>query len=98
MKRTKPTKRTSAAAREGNRSRSQTREIRYIPEKCRVCGCTQTNACNPPCSWAEPALCSTCARTARAIRDWMGEAVKPSRTALWREAERLERALYGGAR
>jgi hypothetical protein len=37
---------------------------------CRVCGCTDTRACNPPCSWEEPIdeggeqgdICSTCAR------------------------------------
>ena len=31
------------------------------PERaCRVCGCTQNNACDPPCSWAGPDLCSAC--------------------------------------
>ncbi|PCI47174.1 MAG: hypothetical protein COB49_07500 [Alphaproteobacteria bacterium] len=28
---------------------------------CRVCGCTYFNPCNPPCAWAEPHLCTTCA-------------------------------------
>ena len=28
--------------------------------KCRVCGCTYFNPCNPPCGWAEPHLCTTC--------------------------------------
>lgn len=28
---------------------------------CRVCGCTETNACCPPCSWSEADLCSACA-------------------------------------
>lgn len=27
---------------------------------CRVCGCTQVQACNPPCYWVEPDLCSAC--------------------------------------
>ena len=28
---------------------------------CRECGCTEHNACLPPCSWAEEDLCSACA-------------------------------------
>jgi hypothetical protein len=28
---------------------------------CRVCGCTQNNACPGGCSWVEPDLCSSCA-------------------------------------
>lgn len=27
---------------------------------CRVCGCTDDDACDPPCEWVEPDLCSTC--------------------------------------
>jgi putative hydrolase of HD superfamily len=27
---------------------------------CRVCGCTETNACYPPCWWIEVDLCSAC--------------------------------------
>lgn len=29
---------------------------------CRVCGCTQAQACPGGCYWVEPDLCSTCAR------------------------------------
>lgn len=28
---------------------------------CRVCGCTENNACEGGCSWVEPDLCSACA-------------------------------------
>ncbi len=28
---------------------------------CRVCGCTQYNACDGGCYWVEPDLCSKCA-------------------------------------
>lgn len=27
---------------------------------CRGCGCTEDAACNPPCHWVEPDLCSAC--------------------------------------
>ena len=27
---------------------------------CRVCGCTDDDACDPPCFWVKPDLCSTC--------------------------------------
>ncbi len=35
---------------------------------CRVCGCSEDDACwdeeaNRPCHWAEPGLCSVCAKT-----------------------------------
>lgn len=32
----------------------------YLDERqrCRVCGCTLYEPCDPPCSWAEPDLCS----------------------------------------
>ena len=29
--------------------------------KCRVCGCTEHNACDGGCSWVEEDLCSSCA-------------------------------------
>lgn len=34
---------------------------------CRVCGCTEARACNPPCAWADwkHTLCTTCQRKAR---------------------------------
>lgn len=41
---------------------------RYFRERarseqiCRVCGCTENNACEGGCSWVEPDLCSACAR------------------------------------
>lgn len=42
---------------------------RYLLERaeneavCRVCGCTQDNACKGGCSWIEPDLCSSCAES-----------------------------------
>jgi hypothetical protein len=29
-------------------------------QKCRICGCTQDRACDPPCEWVERDLCSGC--------------------------------------
>lgn len=29
-------------------------------QACRVCGCTQNNACEGGCYWVEPDLCSEC--------------------------------------
>lgn len=43
---------------------------KYILERvdaepvCRVCGCTQNNACPGGCYWVEPDLCSACAEAA----------------------------------
>lgn len=33
----------------------------FEPRTCRVCGCTDDDACFPPCSWVEVDLCSACA-------------------------------------
>lgn len=31
-----------------------------VERTCRVCGCTEFNACQPPCWWVEDDLCSAC--------------------------------------
>ncbi len=36
-------------------------EVNAEPARCRVCGCTETNACPSGCSWLEPDLCDRCA-------------------------------------
>lgn len=41
--------------------------------RCRVCGCTELDACNPPCGWqaGHEDLCTTCHAAAEAIHEWM---------------------------
>lgn len=34
----------------------------FEEQKCRVCGCTDSNACEGGCYWVEPDLCSRCVR------------------------------------
>lgn len=34
--------------------------IAWIDVACRECGCTDEQACFPPCWWVEPDLCSAC--------------------------------------
>lgn len=77
----------------GNKTR------KFHEPKCRVCGCTEMNACNPPCAWAEPDLCTGCRDIAVALVEWERSAVKPNRHALRREVNRRERApIAAGAR
>ncbi len=38
--------------------------------RCRVCGCTAIDACNPPCGWAQQDLCTTCADAVKALLEW----------------------------
>lgn len=57
--------------------------------KCRVCGCTETNACNPSCSWVEGDLCSSCALIIEAVVEWMDVACRANLTGLVREAREL---------
>lgn len=37
-------------------------EAELVSTACRVCGCTDERACDPPCWWVEDDLCSRCAR------------------------------------
>lgn len=53
------------------------------PAACRVCGCTENNACEGGCWWAKnepgsPPLCSACEGTA----DDMAEAIRRGQTFL----------------
>jgi hypothetical protein len=43
-------------------------ELGDYERTCRVCGCTDTRACDPPCSWAELDLCTACVDTEAAAR------------------------------
>lgn len=39
--------------------------VRGLPmQVCRACACSEYDACDPACSWAEPDLCSACKRGA----------------------------------
>jgi hypothetical protein len=55
--------------------------------KCRVCRCTETNPCNPPCAWArgERDLCTSCSDVVWALRIWMEGARMANLSALMRE-------------
>ncbi len=52
--------------REVNEARRKDIEAGLIA--CRICGCTENDACNPPCEWAKEALCSSCAPLIKPIR------------------------------
>lgn len=74
--------------------------------KCRVCGCTDREPCNPPCAWYQNSdLCTMCAQAMRQLVTWRGVlkawreyAHRPSLAALTREAERLEAVIEATAR
>ena len=56
--------------------------------KCRVCKCTHTEPCNPPCAWAENGLCTNCAAAAVALTAWAESALHPSLARLKTEIDR----------
>ena len=58
-----------------------------LPLKCRVCGCTDTEPCNPPCAWepGEGDLCTTCGSVIDTLHEWKESALHPSIPALVRE-------------
>lgn len=67
--------------------------------RCRVCGCTEREACNPPCAWVrgEVDICDRCYTAATILLDWREGAHRPSKAALWREVEQMEARGAQGA-
>jgi hypothetical protein len=60
--------------------------------RCRVCGCTERDACPDGCSWADYDLCSTCDTAVDALAAWIYGARRANKSGLWREAvTKLER-------
>ena len=57
--------------------------------RCRVCGCTEISACNPPCGWADVDLCTGCQDAAMALVEWSEGAHRPNLAALLREYKRV---------
>lgn len=55
--------------------------------RCRVCGCTEREPCNPPCAWHFPDLCTTCAVVVESLVVWSEAVERPSWTKLKREVE-----------
>jgi hypothetical protein len=56
--------------------------------RCRVCGCTERDACDPPCEWVEDDLCSGCAEAAEMLARWKEGARRTNFAALMRETQR----------
>jgi hypothetical protein len=63
--------------------------------RCRVCGCTERNPCEPPCAWQEVDLCTFCAEAASVLAEWMEGAHRANKSALWREVEREQETAAG---
>src|SRR4051794_7577266 len=55
--------------------------------RCRVCSCTEREACNPPCAWADVDLCTGCREAVVAIKAWREGARRANKAAFWREVE-----------
>lgn len=67
--------------------------------RCRVCGCTERQACFPPCGWVpkEADICDRCHTAATILLDWHQGAWRPSKAALWREVARMRARPQRGA-
>jgi hypothetical protein len=59
--------------------------------RCRVCGCTETSPCYPPCGWqpGEADLCDRCHEMTYRMRVFMVGAHRYSQAALLREVARM---------
>jgi len=61
----------------------------YRNLRCRVCGCTHFQPCEPPCAWVKNQdLCTGCRDAAAAVSEWYESAHHPNKAALWREVEK----------
>jgi hypothetical protein len=56
--------------------------------RCRVCGCTEIDPCDPPCGWAEEDLCTTCQDAIEAMATWFQDSRRPNLAGLLREYRR----------
>lgn len=79
----------TAAEKQAERKRNTVKVNAQGYIECRVCKCTDIEPCDPPCSWAEVDLCSTCQEAAAALADWHEAALKPNRNALMLEYLRI---------
>ena len=76
-------------ARKAAKPPSQVKRDRDGLTRCRVCGCTEVDACADGCSWVDGTdLCSTCGRAVDELAWWMAHSRRVNKAALWREAER----------
>jgi hypothetical protein len=59
--------------------------------RCRVCGCTEREPCDPPCSReeGEADLCTLCAAAVNILTSWREGAHRPNLAALRREVAKL---------
>lgn len=60
-------------------------DLTAAPAVCRVCGCSDAEACPSGCAWYDPTLCTTCALAVEAVVEWIEEAHKPDTNRLMRE-------------
>jgi len=62
-----------------------------VEARCRVCGCTQYDACWNGCGWAAGRgdICTNCAEITRALADYSDVVRKFNRAAIEREVGRL---------
>jgi hypothetical protein len=66
--------------------------------RCRMCGCTEIEACDPPCGWepGEGDLCTTCADVMRAMLHWFRAGHHPTKTSLLREFASAASRIHAG--
>lgn len=97
-KRGRPSKNGTAAAaketapvRAERKPRERRRPMRIVRGlvRCRMCGCSELEACAPTCAWAQPDLCDSCESAVTSVSQWMLRAHRPSWNALKREVEAL---------
>ncbi len=56
-------KHETATAKRARAASVSLRQKGPVGQKCKFCGCTDARPCAGGCAWAEPGLCSTCAKT-----------------------------------
>jgi hypothetical protein len=66
-------------------------------QKCRVCGCSHFEPCNPPCSWVKGQdLCSACDEAAKDLMSYFRRALHYRPGSLMREVNsRVGRSASG---
>lgn len=64
-----------------------------LNRQCRICGCTDEEACPGGCSWSQPEICSTCARRQAVADEQYLATMRAQQLAAEKQVEQAQLAL-----
>lgn len=68
-------------------------EVTVAVRQCRICGCTDDEACTGGCSWSQPEICSTCAARQAVADEQYLATMRAQQLAAEKQVEQAQLAL-----